>query len=76
MNESDPIMRMGRVSFGGIVRKVNLAFVPEAVIGDYVLVHAGFAIQIINEREADKTFEYLQDVGLFTNTDTENDEIH
>ena len=56
----DPFMRAGRVSFGGVVRDVNLAFVPDAAVGDYVLVHAGVAIHVIDECEAERTFEYLR----------------
>ena len=55
----DPLMRTGRVSFGGIVKEINLALVPEAGAGDYVLVHAGMAINTIDEQEAAKVFEYL-----------------
>jgi hydrogenase expression/formation protein HypC len=53
-------LRVARVDFGGIERKVNLAFVPEAVKGDYVLVHVGFAIARIDAAEAQKVFEYLR----------------
>ena len=56
----DPILRCGKVSFGGIVKQVNLAYVPEARIGDYVLVHVGFAISTIEEEEADQVVEYLK----------------
>ena len=56
----DPIRRTGRVSFGGIIKEINLAFVPEAEVGHYVLVHAGFAINTIDEGEAAKVFEYLE----------------
>ncbi len=62
ITEGDAITRIGRVSFGGIVREVNLAFVPEAVMGDYVLVHAGVAINAIDEPEAKQVFEYLQEI--------------
>ena len=55
--------RTGRASFGGIVKEVNLAYVPEAKVGDYVLVHVGFAISIVDESEANSVFEYLQDMG-------------
>jgi hydrogenase expression/formation protein HypC len=60
---SDPMLRSGDVSFGGTVRRVNLAYVPEAKVGDYVLVHVGFAINIIDETEAEKVFEYLREMG-------------
>lgn len=59
----DPLMRVGQVDFGGIVKEINLAFVPEAAIGDYVLVHVGFAISIINEAEATRVFDYLREIG-------------
>jgi len=55
----DMLTRQGRVAFGGIVKQVSLAYVPEAVIGDYVLVHAGFAITTIDAADALKTLAYL-----------------
>lgn len=60
---SDPIFRIGKVNFGGILKNVNLAYVPEAKIDDYVLVHVGFAISIINEEEALEVFKYLKEIG-------------
>ena len=60
---SDPVFRTGKVSFGGIVKQINLAYVPEAKIDDYVLVHVGFAISVIDEAEAQETFEYLRRIG-------------
>ncbi|MBP1150729.1 MULTISPECIES: HypC/HybG/HupF family hydrogenase formation chaperone [Methylocaldum] len=48
----DPLLRSGRVDFGGVVKVVNLAYVPEAEVGDYVIVHAGFAISRLDEAEA------------------------
>jgi len=59
----DETFRMGKVSFGGVTKDVNLFMVPEAKIGDYVLVHVGVAIGMIDEDEAHKTFEYLQQIG-------------
>ena len=56
-------MTMGRVSFGGIVKEVCLAYVPEAQVGDYVIVHVGFAISKIDEAEAMEVFEYLAGDG-------------
>jgi hydrogenase expression/formation protein HypC len=55
----DPLMRSGKVSFGGILKEVNLAYTPEAQIGDYVIVHAGFALNRLDEEEALKTLEFL-----------------
>ena len=57
-----PVVRVGRVRFGGIVKDVNLAFVPEARQGDYVLVHVGFAISRIDEAEAARVFAYLKEI--------------
>ena len=55
-------MRAGRVDFGGVVKEVNLDFVPEAQIGDYVLVHVGFALTVIDENEALQVFEALREM--------------
>jgi hydrogenase expression/formation protein HypC len=59
----DPLMRSGRVSFGGLVKEINLAYTPEAKVDDYVLVHVGFAISIIDEVEAERVFSYLDELG-------------
>jgi len=59
----DPLLRSGRVDFAGVVKRVNLAYVPEARIGDYVLVHVGFALNVIDEGEAQQVFEYLRGMG-------------
>ncbi|UCF66313.1 MAG: HypC/HybG/HupF family hydrogenase formation chaperone [Acidobacteriota bacterium] len=56
-------MPMGKVSFGGIHKEVCLAYVPEAEVGDYVIVHVGFAISKINETEAQQVFELLREMG-------------
>lgn len=55
-------MPMGKVSFGGIVKEVCLAYTPEAHIGDYVVVHVGFSISIVDEEEAEKVFAYLREM--------------
>ena len=60
--EKDELV-MGRVSFGGLVKEVCLSYVPEASVGDYVIVHVGFAISKIQEQEAQKVFEYLERMG-------------
>ena len=59
----EPLTKKGRVNFSGIIKEVSLAYVPEAVIGDYVIVHAGFAISKVDEDEAKKVFEYLKEMG-------------
>jgi len=55
--------RIARVSFGGIVKEVSLAYVPEANEGEYVIVHVGFAISVVDEAEAIRTFEILKQMG-------------
>ena len=62
IENEEPIYRSGRVSFGGIIKPVNLAYVPEAQIGDYVIVHVGFAINKLDEAEAAQVFEYLKEI--------------
>ena len=57
-----PLLRTGKVSFGGVVKMVNLAYLPESQVGDYVIVHVGFAISKIEEEEARKVFEYLKEI--------------
>ncbi len=58
------LMRMGKVDFGGIVREVSLAYVPEADVGDFVIVHAGFAISQVDEAEAQETLDLLVESGI------------
>lgn len=62
--EEDGLMRMAKVDFGGITRDVCLAYVPEAEVGDYVIVHAGFAISQVDESEAQETLDLLIESGL------------
>lgn len=62
-NQLDETFRFGKVTFGGINKEVNLCMVPEANIGDYVLVHVGVAISVVDEKEAQETFEYLKQLG-------------
>ena len=59
---TDPLERTGEVNFGGITKNVNLAYVPEAETGDYVIVHVGFAISIVDELEAQRVFSYLKEM--------------
>ncbi len=60
---TDPVLRSGRVNFGGIFKIVNLSCVPDARVGDYVLVHAGMAISTVDESEAEQVFDYLRQMG-------------
>lgn len=61
--EQEGESRLGRVEFGGITRKVSLDLVPEAQVGDYVIVHVGFAISKLDEQEARRTLELLEQMG-------------
>ncbi len=56
--------RTARVQFGGIVRQAYLDFCPEAAVGDFVMVHVGFAISKVDAEEAGRTYELLQELGL------------
>lgn len=61
----DPLLRVGKVSFAGVVKEVSLAYVPEAQIGQYAIVHAGCAISIVDESEAQKTLDYLDQMQVY-----------
>ena len=56
----EPFLRTGKVNFGGIFKTVSLAYVPEAQVGDYVIVHVGFAISKVDPEEAARVFDYLR----------------
>jgi hydrogenase expression/formation protein HypC len=58
----DPFTRTGKISFGGSIKEINLAFVPEVKIGEYLLVHAGVAISIVDEEEAKRVFDYITEI--------------
>jgi len=59
----DETFRIGKVSFDGVIKEVNLTLVPEAKLEDYVMVHVGAAISVVDEEEARKTFEILKQLG-------------
>jgi len=68
--EENPLgMTMGRVDFAGITKDVCLAYVPEVELGDYVIVHVGFAISIVDEEEAMQVFEYLRQMDELAELD-------
>jgi hydrogenase expression/formation protein HypC len=71
----DELDRTGRVSFGGVEKDVSLAYVPEVVPGDYVIVHVGFAISRVDEAEARQVFEYLKQIDELTELNDANEEI-
>ena len=60
---NDQLSRVGKVNFGGILKEVSLAYVPEVKVGDYVIVHVGFALSRLDEAEAHKVFDYLKEMG-------------
>ncbi len=62
IEEEAPPYRAGRVDFGGVVKQANLSCVPEARVGDYVIVHVGFAISRVDPEEAAKIFRYLEEM--------------
>lgn len=72
-NETDVTSRPGKVSFGGILKEVNLCFLPEASVGDYVLVHVGVALSVVDEEIAHETLNYLQQMGELDELEPESD---
>ena len=56
-------LRMAKVEFGGILKEVCLAYLPEAVVGEYTIIHAGFAITRVDEKAAQDTLQLLSDLG-------------
>jgi hydrogenase expression/formation protein HypC len=63
VDDGDLAFRRGKVDFGGIRKEINLAYTPGAGVGNYVLVHVGFAISVIDESEAQRVFQYLKELG-------------
>ncbi len=59
---AEPLLRTGNVQFGSVIKEINLALVPEAVVGDYLVVHAGVAIATVDEKEAKVVFDYLAQI--------------
>jgi hydrogenase expression/formation protein HypC len=65
LHEGDPLQRSGQVSFAGVLKEVNLSLLPEAKVGDYVIVHAGLAISLVDEAEAAETLRLFEEIGSF-----------
>jgi hydrogenase expression/formation protein HypC len=59
----EPLARLAKINFGGVLKEASLAYVPAAKPGDYVIVHVGFALAIVDELEAGKVFEYLREIN-------------
>jgi hydrogenase expression/formation protein HypC len=67
IEDNESLMRTGKVDFGGIIKDISLAYVPEARLGDYVIVHAGIALTILDEKEAQKTIDDLKQIEKLGN---------
>lgn len=61
-DQEDPLLRTGRVSFGGVIKEVSLAYVPEAKVGEYAIVHVGFALSILDPQAAEQTLNDLHQI--------------
>ncbi len=72
-SQLDDTFRMGKVSFDGVIKEVSLTLVPEARINDYVMVHVGAAISIVDEEEAQKTFDILKQLGELDDLGSDDD---
>ena len=59
-------LRMGRIDYGGVIKEACLAYVPEAALGQYVLVHAGFALNVLEPDEAEETLKVFRELEGFT----------
>jgi len=62
ISDNEPLLRSGKVDFGGVIKEINLAFVQGVSVGEYVLAHAGIAIGVINEDEAYRVLGYLDEI--------------
>ena len=72
---SDGVVRMGRVNFGGVVKRVCLDYVPEIAVGDYAIVHVGFAISKIDEQTAQETLDTFRAMGVLEEELASEEEI-
>ncbi|MBU0468094.1 MAG: HypC/HybG/HupF family hydrogenase formation chaperone [Candidatus Omnitrophica bacterium] len=71
----DPLNKIGKVNFGGVVKDINLSYVPEAKVNDYVIAHVGFALNTIDEVEAEKLLEDIKMIEGFAEDDWEGDKL-
>lgn len=72
---SDGVIRMGRVNFGGVVKRVCLDYVPEIAVGDYAIVHVGFAISTVDEKTAQETLEAFRAMGVLDEEFASEEEV-
>lgn len=75
ISRGDGEMPMGKVEFGGIAKEICLAYLPEVQVGNYVLVHVGFAISKIDEDEAREIFSYIEQIGELSEIDDPDDSV-
>ncbi|MBM4176175.1 MAG: HypC/HybG/HupF family hydrogenase formation chaperone [Ignavibacteria bacterium] len=73
IHDGDEQLRMAKVNFGGVKKDISLAWVPEAKVGDYVLVHVGFALNVIDENEAQETLKILQEMNELEDLNAQDD---
>jgi hydrogenase expression/formation protein HypC len=69
----EELTRTGQVDFAGVVKEVSLAYVPEAQVGNYVLVHVGVALNTVDETEAERTLDYLRQIGELAEQERSSD---
>lgn len=74
--EGEGLNRYGKVSFGGIQKQVSLAYTPDAQVDNYVLVHVGFALQIVDEAEANQVFDYLREMDELSEIEEDSDALY
>ncbi|XLQ12155.1 MAG: HypC/HybG/HupF family hydrogenase formation chaperone [cyanobacterium endosymbiont of Epithemia adnata isolate EadnSB Bon19] len=65
-----PLMKKGRVSFGGVIKEVSLAYVPNVEVGNYVIVHVGFALSILDEEAAQKSLAEFKEIETILHSDS------
>ncbi|MGK7884750.1 MAG: HypC/HybG/HupF family hydrogenase formation chaperone [Crocosphaera sp.] len=65
----DSLLRKGKVSFGGVIKEVSLAYVPEVKVDDYVIVHVGFALSILDQEAAEKSLAEFREMEAILSTD-------
>ena len=68
----EPLMKKGRVSFGGVIKEVSLAYVPDVKVGNYVIVHVGFALSILDEEAAQKSLAEFKKMEIILQNNNDN----
>jgi len=68
----NPGLKMCKMDFGGVIREVCIETIPEAKVGDYAIVHAGFALNLLSEEEANETLSLLREIAMLEDSDAES----